>query len=270
MTPIVFGPPGRRLFGLLHLAAQPAPKPHGVLLCNPFGQESVRVHRLFRVLAERLCRAGVHVLRFDYFGCGDSPGADDEGDLAGWVGDVGVAQAELTSRSGCQRQTWVGARLGATLACMASRRITSPPSRLVLWEPVMDGKGYLLELAKAHVDTLEASFSLPDPRWRRDLELMDPATIAEAIGFQIGQSLRHQLLSLNETSMEAPQAAATTVLLRDGAGHAGALGRWRRENPSLDEVRFEHAFDWTSSEAMNTALVPPDALQLLEKLALTP
>ena len=73
MTPIQFGPADRRLFGLLQPAQGNATRT-GVVLCNPMGQEAVRVHRMYRVLADRLNRAGLHVLRFDWFGSGDSAG----------------------------------------------------------------------------------------------------------------------------------------------------------------------------------------------------
>jgi hypothetical protein len=52
-----------------------------VLLCNPFGQEAIRCHRAFRLLSARLASSGIPSLRFDYFGTGDSPGNDGEGDL---------------------------------------------------------------------------------------------------------------------------------------------------------------------------------------------
>src|SRR4051812_43750768 len=65
MTPFYFGAPERRLLGLFHPSATAVRGARAVLLCNPFGQEAVRSHRVYRVLAERLARGGIAVLRFD-------------------------------------------------------------------------------------------------------------------------------------------------------------------------------------------------------------
>ena len=64
---------GRQLAALYHPPTS-ADRGRAVLILNPLGQEAVRAHRLLRVLADRLARLGVHVLRFDFHGCGDSAG----------------------------------------------------------------------------------------------------------------------------------------------------------------------------------------------------
>ena len=62
MIPFRFGLPTRQLYGVFHPAAQPRTPAIGVTLCNPFGQEAVRTHRLYRIMAERLARAGLRRL----------------------------------------------------------------------------------------------------------------------------------------------------------------------------------------------------------------
>src|SRR5690606_6529681 len=135
------------------------------LLCNPFGQEAVRAHRIFVVLADRLARQGVSVLRFDYHGTGDSPGDDDVGDLEGWAADILSAQAWLDEAARPSRRVWIGLRLGALLAAMASggARPGATIDSLILWEPVIDGSAYLRELAEADRKARLGAYSL-DPR----------------------------------------------------------------------------------------------------------
>src|SRR3954464_11609473 len=63
-----------QLLGTLHRPQRLRPRSTAVLLCNPFGEEASRAHRMFRVLATQLERAGYPALRFDYSGTGDSLG----------------------------------------------------------------------------------------------------------------------------------------------------------------------------------------------------
>jgi predicted alpha/beta hydrolase len=130
MTPLLFGPASRQLFGLFHAPERDSQM--AVLVCAPFGQEAIRSHRLFRVLSDRLARTGVAVLRFDYFGSGDSPGDDEDGELEGWRRDIGTAHEELRRRVGSRRIVWLGARLGGAMAVLAAKSGRCDPSRLIL------------------------------------------------------------------------------------------------------------------------------------------
>ena len=42
MNPLFFGKSGRACFGIHHAAARPA-RSHGVVLCNPFGDEALAI-----------------------------------------------------------------------------------------------------------------------------------------------------------------------------------------------------------------------------------
>ena len=130
MTPLRFDNAGRELFGV-HLDPRPgSARGHAVLLCNPFGQEAIRAHRLYRVLGDRLAAAGFDVLRFDYFGSGDSAGDDADFDLDGAIDDAVAAAALLLRRSRAQRLSLAGLRLGANIAALASCRMPLPVEHL--------------------------------------------------------------------------------------------------------------------------------------------
>ena len=75
MKPLFFGEANRRLYGVYHPPAKPSR--HAVLLCYPGMQEYNAAHWMFRRLATSLSREGHHVLRFDYYGTGDSDGETD-------------------------------------------------------------------------------------------------------------------------------------------------------------------------------------------------
>ncbi len=261
MIPFRFGAAPRQLMGLYHPGDGGRLEKAAVLLCNPFGQEAVRTHRMFRVLAERLARAGIPVLRFDYFGTGDSMGDDTDGDLDAWRDDILLAHQELKRRVPGAAVTWLGVRLGATLACLASGMDSArQPGRLVLWEPLTDGRRYLDEMAKSHRRALVASYSLVPDAYRQ------PGR-NEAMGFGMGDRLVSQLEALHADALSGLSAGSVTLVA--GARHEGAAALARllahRAIPH-ETLRFEHAFDWASEEALNTALVPHEALQLLTRI----
>ena len=99
-----------------------------------------------RRLALGLVREGFHVLRFDYYGTGDSAGASDAGSLEQWRENIALAADEIKDVAGVKRVSAVGFRLGAALAAQSGVRFRD----LVLWEPVLDGRAYLRDLGAMH------------------------------------------------------------------------------------------------------------------------
>jgi len=262
MTPLLFGPASRQLFGLFHPSEREGAT--AVLLCPPFGQESIRAHRLFRVLADRLARAGVAVLRFDYYGCGDSPGDDAQGELEGWRRDVCVAHDELKRLSAASHVVWLGARLGASVAVLAARSGRADPARLLLWDPVFDGNQYLAHLRERHVDALEQSFVVPDPAWRRELARKPEAFGSELLGYEVAPALLAQLRALDANALPLTALYETTVLAdpEDAAARHWADTQLARHMP-LRLLPFKHPMTWTADPHPNNAMVPAEALQRL-------
>jgi len=270
MTPFFFGSAPRRLFAILQPSQGPAAAT-AALLCNPYGQEAVRTHRMYRVLADRLARDGVDVMRFDYYATGDSAGDDADGDLEGWIGDLVEAHEELRRRSPGARVVWIGTRLGATLAIQATVRTTHPPARLVLWEPIVDGAAYVDALAARFLEALESGYDVPSAAWRRLQPTLASRLEREGIGFEIGDTLRAQLRALDASSLCVPRGSQCIVVEPPSEGrHDALLAAWRRAGVDTRVEALQHDFDWMAAEALSTALVPAPAVQLLGRLAREP
>ncbi len=272
MQAFFFGPPERRLFGAFHPASGLNPGQaalRSVLICGPYGQEYVRSHRMLRVLADRLSRAGCDVLRFDPFGSGDSDGQDEALDLPGWVADIGSAAEELRRRSAASASVWVGARLGGTAACGAACALAVAPRRLVLCEPVLDGPKYLSSLALATVQALEASCSIRDAGWRRGLRDNAARWEREAVGFAMGAALHRQLGELQPPLVRLPAGVQVVLLGSDDSSPlAEQAQRWCAKGVAARHEPLHFPFDWTAEEALNTALVPHEMLQRLLDLSI--
>ena len=265
MLPLFFGPPSRRLFGVFHKASPGRMQSMAVLLCNPFGQEAIRTHRLFRVLAIRLAKAGVHVLRFDYFGTGDSGGDDEAADLDSWQADVQAANEELLRLCGpVEAVTWVASRLGAVPAIQAAAEAQKGITRLVLWDPVVDGPAYAQLLREKHVEALETSYSVSDPAWRKRLGTDTAAFSDEAIGFSVSPVLRDQLARLEPAGLSVPDTADTIVIAEpDDRKVVDWVRTQETAGRKIQLMGLKHVLEWTSDDSLNAALVPAEAVQQL-------
>lgn len=140
MTPFHFGTRQRRLFAVYDAAHQRFRSPRAVVLCQPLGSEHLFAYRTMRQLGGRLAQAGFHVLRFDYYGTGDSSGETEKIDFSAWSEDVEMAIDEIMAMTGAAKVTLVGLRLGANLAAQAAVRRANEVEKLVLWEPLLSGE----------------------------------------------------------------------------------------------------------------------------------
>lgn len=117
----------------------------GILFLNPILDEKKRSQRFQAQTARILCEAGMTVIRFDYFGTGDSFGASYEFDLEQSLVDTTNLIETMTQRHQLKRMHLMGIRSGADLALQLVNRGVVTLDELHLVEPVADGKRYLLE-----------------------------------------------------------------------------------------------------------------------------
>jgi exosortase A-associated hydrolase 2 len=146
MNPFYFGERSRRLFGIYHACGATEGPPRALILCSSWGPEYMHSHRTVRQAAIQLAAVGFHVLRFDYFGTGDSEGDLTQASVELWEEDIREALRELKAMSGATRVGLVGLRFGAILANRVAASNAAEVDRLLLWDPILDGSAYLDEL----------------------------------------------------------------------------------------------------------------------------
>lgn len=132
--PFYFGPSERALYGVYDPPSGGASK-RAAVICYPVGMEYYSAHRACRSLARQLAEAGVHALRFDYLGTGDSAKELDEVRAEDWLEDVSLAKDELRDMTGLRTVDLIGVRAGAALALAVALR-SSDVGRLALWNPL--------------------------------------------------------------------------------------------------------------------------------------
>jgi uncharacterized protein len=256
MTPLYFGDPQRRLFGLYSPASPGARRTRAVVLCSPWGQEYLRAHRSMRQLALRLTAAGIHVLRFDYYGTGDSAGDMIEGELPGWESDIEAAIEELMDSTGAQRVGLIGLRLGATLAARTAVRRRKEVESLVLWDPVVEGEEFVTQLLA--LDSVE--MGMPAPRQRPDGR---PGW--QLLGFPVSPTLRDELASAELCSL-VPSLPARCLTITSGPSVSNMALRERLAARGDAAATFEQLDSepaWLEHRSSGAGAVP---VALLERI----
>ena len=228
-----------------------------MLLCNPFGEEASRAHRTYRVLATQLERAGYACLRFDYSCTGDSLGESADATVAAWVRDIVAAAERLREAAGVARVAVVGLRLGATLAMLASATGELRSRHLLLWDPVVDGAGYLRELVAQHRAYMREEVG---PAWKDRLVLTSDGAPTEALGAPIGAVLGRELAEI-DLARVAPGAEQLTVVT---TRLTPELERLRNALPASTRwVDMAESPAWNTDAALNAMTVPMDIVQAL-------
>lgn len=132
---------GQTLFGTLHRAARANPALPVVVLLSPGVKMRVGPGRLYVPLTQMLCEQGYTVLRFDFFGLGDSEGELTETllpdvynhiEVGRYVDDTLAAMRWLRTSQGAQRFVLGGLCGGAITALLAADRDASVEGLLSL------------------------------------------------------------------------------------------------------------------------------------------
>ncbi len=206
IEPFYFGKANRKLFGCCH-SQNPKQPPKGlIIICQTIGQRYIHGHRAFYQLASRLASKGYAVLRFDYFGCGDSNGNFEEGGLHQWTADILSAVDEMHARFGSGKLCLIGYRMGATLASKAAESISGAHS-IVLWEPILNGREYLSGLTERQVKFCKSV------RCKIEYSPEDPSLPTEILGFPLMPDLIREVKAINLNPTNLTGSACRSLII---------------------------------------------------------
>ena len=254
MKPFYFGESTRPLFGVYDVPEPGADRDAGFLLCYPMCHEYMKTHWAFRRLAASLARAGFHVLRFDYYGSGDSAGETCHVSLAECRDNIRTAMQELKDLSAVRDVSIVGLRLGATLAAQASAEGLELKD-LVLWNPVVRGADYIRDLRALQQERL---------RWQDERgpggTCDDDDAQQVLLGFPFPADFREELGRLDLLSVCAGIRAKTVWLalseqrgeyiqVQDAISRAGLAVKYQLVP---DSGNWEDLFTWGGSLLMTS------------------
>jgi pimeloyl-ACP methyl ester carboxylesterase len=249
-----FGSSSQPLFGVFDEPPIGNASRGGVVLCYPHGADYATAFRTFRILSTRLARAGFHVLRFDYLGTGDSSGEIDDASLPQWIDNVVTAVGEMRKSRELREVSLVGLRLGATLGALAAAE-SRQVDRLVLWEPVTDGREYVATQRALHMAWV-------------DEEMRDgrEAVVAEdeMLGYRLPGRVRQDLENLNLWSRITVPAPHVYVLSQSPLpGYVRLAEELRAKGARVDSDCVHGPTVWSKTPSMDEGLVPNRAMQAI-------
>jgi uncharacterized protein len=249
VNPFYFGRAESPLYGVYH-PPQGRKAVGAVVLCYPIGGEYMRAHRAFRQLTNFLVRGGFHVLRFDYFGTGDSSGTGVEATLPSWLESIRTTIEEMKDSAGVERVSLVGLRFGASMALLASRDRDDVKS-VVLWDPVLDGARYL-------ADSLTSDNEAESVEDENEVEAdgLPPGTVGMG-GFPLTPRLQEELSAVDLTHISAPDVGSLDwVVSSENEAVRAIVSGWKALGVPASYRCFPSEGDWAKGDRFGSALIP--------------
>lgn len=115
------------------------------IFLNPLFDEKKRSQKFYAETARKFCTHGIPVIRFDYYGAGDSEGQLYELNLPEQLKSVKSIIDKTLKKFQTDKINLFGLRFGADLAIEFASQYPQYVNQLILIEPLVNGKRYLIE-----------------------------------------------------------------------------------------------------------------------------
>lgn len=256
--------PGRRLFCLMHEPSHPLKG--AILYCNPPFEEHLHSYRTAVSFARYASRRGWGVMRFSYFGEGESDGIFEEATVSSRVADILAVAGDARRRFQTGLIHLVGLRLGATLALLASQHDQYIPG-VVCWAPLLKVADYFHGLLRSNIASQLVHWKGVPLNKDALVERLYSGETINLEGYEVGRGLYDEataidltvsplhspskLLILQPVKGSIPEAEVTDFLACNEAMHITrkvikAPAFWQKlrvPDPSCDAI-FEASVQW--------------------------
>ena len=234
-----FGRAGEALLGVYYAPSSAvSQRSHGVVLCPAFGQEYLRSHRAFRQLGLLLAREGFHVLKFDYFGSGDSEGLLEQADIGRWLQDISSARQELLGISGCERFSLIGLRLGGSLGLLQATQAESESwDSITLWDPVLSGSDYLSDFGHTQQQPVD-----------------------NIMGFPITAELREEISAIDLSKLDSIGSAKLDCVTAASSDKLSSILNRAKQSAVVTEAVIPIDRDWSETDEFLSAMLPREMI----------
>lgn len=215
LRPLFLDGPRSRLFGVYRRPAGAGQ----VLILPSFAEEMNNSRRAHALLSRLLAERGVGSLALDPTGCGDSYGELADQRWSGWVADAAFALRWLAQQGDGPIHLY-GLRLGALHALAAAAEADLRGGRVVLCQPVLDGRDFLNRFLRVQL-VAEGEGRVTPAQLRQRL---DAGETIEVAGYELSSALARDLDALRFGDLIAACPAPVQIMeLAPGTGLAATL-----------------------------------------------
>jgi exosortase A-associated hydrolase 2 len=254
VTPLYLESGKRRLFGIFH-APHPARRPRGSFIyLPPFAEEMNLARRMAALQARALAAEGVGVLLLDLFGTGDSGGDFCDARWELWIDDILTATDWLEDRGQAQVGLW-GLRLGGLLAAAVTADRPDRFKRLLLWQPISDGRSMLTQFLRIRVAASMGKAGGGETTDGLRAELAEKRTI-EVAGYNLAAELVRALDTIRMDGLDFHRGGHVDWFQvgpgkddRLGAAAERVVDAWRRKGVSVSAMSIAGEQFWVVPEA---------------------
>lgn len=195
---------GKRLFGFLHRpqeSAEHEPRQNAIIYCSPLFEEKLNAHRVFVHFARYAASRGYPVLRFDYYGDGESEGCFQDASISSRLEDVQGAVEYLLKTVDVAGVFLLGLRLGGTLALLSHDR--HPRTKgVVAWAPILKGQDYLYKVLRANLSYQLLLHKKVLHDRKALIEIMNRGELVNVDGYEISRTLFQEASSIDLTGSD--------------------------------------------------------------------
>jgi len=241
-----------KLFTLFY---PPKDKQQTVFLFLPsFAEELNRCRVMVAMQARQLAAQGYGCLLLDYYGTGDSAGDFSETHWRQWQNDVESAYQWLSEKGYNNIGIW-GLRLGALLAVDEAVNHPKRYSRILLWQPVLDGKQYLTQFLRVRIAML-MDRGLKKETTQDMRKSLEQGNSIEVAGYEITPQLLKEIDNQKmldyDVSSQLPMIDWFEVVMNEGAdlpvSTQKIIGAWADKGVAYKKHTYTGPFFWQLHE----------------------
>ncbi len=240
------------LFAMHHAPAHIDDSTECFIVVPSFAEEMNRCRYMQTLLAQALNKQGYGLLSVDPFGTGDSAGNFSETDWDQWKKDV-VSATDYAKQLGYKHISFLAIRLGALLAMEATPYIDKL-KRIVLWQPVTNGKATLNQFLRIKIAASIGRDEKAETTAHLE-ELLNEGKNIEVAGYDVSPSLFKGIQSAhinNHLETTSIPIAWFTVLAsaerKTPRGDLQAIEKWQGQGTKIDHKTIIGPAFWQAHE----------------------
>jgi hypothetical protein len=221
------------------------------IFLNPIFDEKKRSQRFYAETARFFCKRGIPVIRFDYYGTGDSGGQLYELEFESILDFTSKLFEIQKQKYKVENINLFGLRFGADLAIKLSEKFPIAINNLLLIEPIVDGNRYLLEQR-----TRRKIFQkVHNMNHVNDFFVLNNKKFEDFQGFPVSSSFIKNLMTIKPENNTIQNKNITLIKLNNVAS-VKRINELHKKLLNLDNKINYHTFSikefWASLDFINT------------------